>query len=158
MRLVAGASPIISFARAERLMLLQQVVSTLWIPDAVFQEIVVEGRPGATEVRQGGWIRRQAVMQTERVVALPRKLGRGEREAILLAEELQGILLVDEPSARQEAVRRNIPLLGSLSILREANLQGLIPEVKSHLDALRAAGFRISDVLYTRFLREMGES
>lgn len=63
MRLVADASPIISFARAERLMLLQQVVSTLWIPDAVFQEIVVEGRPGATEVRQGGWIRRQSCRQ-----------------------------------------------------------------------------------------------
>jgi predicted nucleic acid-binding protein len=158
MMLVADASPIISFARAERLKLLQQVVSTLWIPEAVFQEIVVEGKPGATEVRQGGWIRLQAVMQTERVVGLPRKLGRGEREAILLAEELQGILLVDEPSARQEAVRRNIPLLGSLSILREAKLQGLIPEVKSHLDALQATGFRISDALYARFLREMGES
>ena len=147
MILVADASPIISFARAERLMLLQQVVRTLWIPGAVFREIVVEGKPGAIEVRQGGWIRRQAVMQTERVGALPRKLGRGEREAILLAEELQGVLLVDEPSARQEAVRRNIPSLGSLSILREAKLQGLIPEVKSHLDALRATGFRISDAL-----------
>jgi predicted nucleic acid-binding protein len=158
MIIIADASPIISFARAERLMLLQQVVSTLCISDAVFREIVVEGKPGAIEVRQGGWIRLQAVRQTERVAALPRKLGRGEREAILLAEELQGVLLVDEPSARQEAVRRNIPLLGSLSILREAKLQSLIPEVKSHLDVLRATGFRISDALYNRFLRDMGES
>jgi predicted nucleic acid-binding protein len=113
MILVADASPIIAFARAERLVLLHQVVGALCIPDAAFQEIVVEGKPGVTEVRQGGWIRRQAVMQTERVGALPRKLGRGEREAILLAEELQGVLLVDEPSARQEAARRNVPLLAS---------------------------------------------
>jgi predicted nucleic acid-binding protein len=64
---------------------------------------------------------------------------------------------VDEPAARQEAARRNVPLLGSLSILREAKLQGMIPEVKSHLDALRATGFRARDALYARFLHDMGE-
>jgi predicted nucleic acid-binding protein len=157
MILVADASPIISFARAERLGLLHQVAGTLWIPDAVFQEIVVEGRPGATEVRQGQWLRRQAVMQTAHVGALPRKLGRGEREAIILAEELHGVLLVDDPAARQEAARRHVPVLGSLSILRTAKRHGLIPDVTSHLNALRATGFRISDELSTRFLRDMGE-
>jgi predicted nucleic acid-binding protein len=157
MILVADASPIITFARAERLWLLHQVAGTLWIPDAVFQEIVVEGRPGASEVRQGAWLRRQAVRQMARVGALPRKLGRGEREAIILAEELHGVLLVDDPAARQEAARRHVPVLGSLSILRTAKCHGLIPDVTSHLNALRATGFRISDELSTRFLRDMGE-
>jgi predicted nucleic acid-binding protein len=154
---VADASPIISFARAERLALLWQVVRELWIPDAVFQELTIEGKPGAAEVTRVRWVRRKTVVRKERVEALPRKLGRGEREAIILAEESQGVLLVDEPSARQEAARRNLTLLGSLGILREAKLQGIIQEVKSHLDALRDAGFRISDELYQRFLREMGE-
>jgi predicted nucleic acid-binding protein len=158
MILVADASPIISFARAERLGLLHQVVGTLWIPDAVWQEIVVEDRPGAVEIRQGGWLRRQAVVQMERVGALPRKLGRGEREAIILAEELHGMLLVDEPAARQEAARRHLAVLGSLSILRMAKRHGLIADVTSHLDVLRVTGFRISDELSTRFLRAMGEA
>ena len=158
MTLIADASPIITFARAERLWLLHQVVGTLWIPDAVWQEIVVEDRLGAVEMQQGSWLRWQAVVQRERVGALPRKLGRGEREAILLTEELHSALLVDDPAARQEATRRNIPVLGSLSILRTAKRHGLILEVTSHLNALRATGFRIHDELATRLLREMGEA
>ena len=154
---VSDASPIISFTIADRLTLLQQIVHELWIPDAVFAELIVEGKPGSRTYTDIEWIRQKAVVQRDRVGELPRKLGKGEREAIILAEELQGVLLVDEPSARQEAARRNLIVLGSLGILREAKLQGIIHEVKSHLDALRSSGFRISDVLYQRFLREMGE-
>ncbi len=154
---VSDASPIISFTLADRLTLLQQIVHELWIPDAVFEELTVEGKPGSGAYTGIGWIRQKAVVQKDRVGALPRKLGKGEREAIILAEELQGVLLVDEPSARQEAASRNLLFLGSLGILREAKRQGIIYEVTSHLNALRGFGFRISDDLYQRFLREMGE-
>lgn len=158
MTFVADAGPIISFARAGRLEFLRQVVGELWIPDAVFRELAVEGKPGSEEATRGEWIRRMPVMQQELVGSLPRRLGRGEREAIILAEELQGVLLVDEPAARQEAARRNLSFLGSLGILREAKLRGIIHEVKLHLDALQGSGFRISDELYHQFLREIGEA
>ncbi len=154
---VSDASPIISFTLADRLTLLQQIVHELWIPDAVFAELTVEGKPGWEAYTGIAWMRQQAVVHEDRVGALPRKLGKGEREAIILAEELQGVLLVDEPSARQEAARRNLIFLGSLGMLREAKLQGIIHEVRSHLDVLRGSGFRIGDDLYQRFLREMGE-
>ncbi|MCI0655516.1 MAG: DUF3368 domain-containing protein [Acidobacteria bacterium] len=65
---------------------------------------------------------------------------------------------MDDPSARQEAARRSLTVLGSLSILRTAKLHGFLPEVTSHLAALRATGFRIRDELATRLLREMGEA
>jgi predicted nucleic acid-binding protein len=82
----------------------------------------------------------------------------GRTGSLLLAEEFHGVLLVDDPAARQEAARRHLAVLGSLSILRTAKLRGLIPEVTSHLNALRATGFRIRDELSTRCLRDMGEA
>jgi len=51
---VADAGPLISFARADRLELLHQVVGELWIPEAVYQELVTQGagRPRAEEARE----------------------------------------------------------------------------------------------------------
>ena len=60
---VADAGPLISFALAGRLELLRQVVGELWIPEAVYQELVTKGadRPGAEEVSQGEWIKRKPI-------------------------------------------------------------------------------------------------
>ncbi len=157
---VADAGPIISFARAHRLDLLRQVVDELWIPEAVYQELVAKGagKPGAAEVSQGVWIKQRPVTQHTAPGTLPSTLGAGEREAIMLAQELDAVLLVDDPDARDIALRLGIPFLGSLGILREAKLQGFIPEVKPHLDALRTHRFRLSDTLYQTFLQQIGEA
>ncbi|HSF31240.1 MAG TPA: DUF3368 domain-containing protein [Candidatus Tectomicrobia bacterium] len=82
----------------------------------------------------------------------------GERETIVLAQELRAVLIVDDPDARDVAARLRIPFLGSLGILRDAKLQGIIAAVKLHVDALRAHQFGLSDVLYQTFLQQIGEA
>jgi predicted nucleic acid-binding protein len=141
---VADAGPIISFARAGRLELLRQVVGELWIPEAVYQELVIKGagRPGAEEAARGEWMKRQPITQQTAALALPSTLGDGEREAIMLAQELRAVLIVDDSDARDIALRLGISVLGSLGVLREAKLQRLISAVKPHLDALRQHHFR----------------
>lgn len=57
---VSDASPIISFTLADRLTLLQQIVHELWIPEAVFEELTVEGKPGSGAYTGMGWIRQKA--------------------------------------------------------------------------------------------------
>lgn len=160
MTFVADAGPIISFARAGRLELLHQVADELWIPEAVYQEVVTKGmgRPGAEEASQGIWIKRRSVTEHAGALEIPNTLGAGEREAIMLAQEVDAVLLVDDSDARDVAARLGIPFLGSLGILREAKLQGIIPAVKPHLDALRQHHFRLSDTLYQTFLHEIGEA
>jgi hypothetical protein len=156
---VADAGPIMSFARAERLELLRRVVGELWIPDAVYHEVVVTGagRPGAEETARGVWIKRKSIAEQAAVRDLPRQLGAGEREAIVLAQELGAVLIADDRDARDAAERLGIPFLRSLGILREAKLRGIIPTVKPHVDALREYGFRLDDVTYQTFLQQMGE-
>jgi predicted nucleic acid-binding protein len=160
MRFVADSGPIISFARADRLALVRDVVRELVIPDAVYHEVVTlgAGLPGAEEVSREDWITRRSLTSPLTALNLPGTLGDGEREAIALAHELSAVLIVDDADARDTALRLQVPVLGSLGLLREAKLQGIIPAVKPHLDALRQHEFRLSTTLYETFLEQMNEA
>ena len=58
---------------------------------------------------------------------------------------------------REEAIRRNIPLLGTAGILLRAKEQGRIAAVRPPLDAVRHAGLYLTDRLYRTVLRMAGE-
>ena len=160
MTMVADSGPILSFARANRLELLHQVVGDLTIPDAVHADIVVRGagKPGSQEVQRSSWIQRLSVRDRALIDRLPQKLHLGEREAIALAKARGEPLLVDEREARREAICQGITVIGSLRVLKEAKDRAIIPEVKRVLDELIAAGLYVSDALYQRFLQETGEA
>ena len=160
MSIVADSGPILSFARANRLELLHQIIGDLTIPDAIYEEIVIlgAGKPGSTEVQGASWIRHLPVRDRAFVDQLPPKLHLGEREAIVLAKVQGAVLLVDEREARRAALHQGITILGSLTILREAKTRGIIPHVRPILDELIAAGMYISEALYETFLRQLGEA
>jgi len=104
--IVSNASPLINLARLGKLELLRQLYGELMIPEAVWREVVVEGRgqPGAEEVEAATWIKRQAVRNTQLVRALEQNLGSGEAEAIALALETGAeLLLIDERLGRETA-------------------------------------------------------
>jgi len=156
---IADSGPIISFARAGFLDLLRGVLGELWIPGAVYEEIVVEGegKPGSEEVRQAEWIKRKEIEDKSKLELLALELGQGEKEAIVLAEELKAILIIDDRKARLEAERKGIQTIGSLWVVKEAKDKGLINKAKQAGDKLRDTGLRLKEELYHQFLREMGE-
>jgi predicted nucleic acid-binding protein len=157
--MVADTGPIIAFARIGRLDLLRQVVGELIIPHAVYEELTGRGqeRPGAAEVIRGEWIRRRIVGDQVRVAQLPPVLHAGEREAIILAEELLAQLLIDEQRGRNMATARGVTVLGSLRILIEAKRRGLIDRAQPLFDAMLAAGYWIDEELLPPFFQEIGE-
>jgi predicted nucleic acid-binding protein len=86
----------------------------------------------------------------------------GEREAILLAEELAklaiaklgaDLLLLDDLAGRREAQRRHFQVTGTLGLLRAAAEEGLLDfsEAVAHL---RRTNFHISQDLLDRLLRD----
>jgi predicted nucleic acid-binding protein len=156
---VADSGPIISFARAGLLDLLRGIIGELWIPGAVYEDIVVKGKgkPGSDEVRQAGWIKRKEIKDRIRLDLLAPELGLGEREAMVLTEELNGTLVIDDRKARQEAEKRGIQTVGSLWIVKEAKDKGLINKAKQAGDKLRDTGLRLKEELYHQFLKEMEE-
>src|SRR5690554_1473945 len=105
--IVSDSGPILSFARADQFNLLRAVVQELIVPQAVWDEIVVQGRrrPASRSVETANWIRLQQLSNPETAERLSERLHRGEREAIALAVELQAALLVDDSLAREMARR-----------------------------------------------------
>ena len=161
MHVVSNSSPLINLARIGKLTLLRELFGVLIVPDAVWQEVVVEGagQPGADEVRSAEWIQRQAVMNTQLVQALQQDLDAGEAEAIALSLELGAdLLLMDENLGRQTARHLGLRYVGLIGALVMAKRRGLISAVKPHLDLLRdIAGFRVDAALYDHVLKDQSE-
>jgi predicted nucleic acid-binding protein len=157
--IVADTGPLIAFARLERLDLLRQVVGELLIPEAVYEEMTrVRGRPGAADVERRDWIRQRVVRNQAAIATLPLMLHRGERQAIVLAEELEARLLIDERRGRALAAGRGLVVIGSLWVLAEAKRHGMIVRATPLVDALLAAGYWIDEDLVLPFLQEIGEA
>jgi predicted nucleic acid-binding protein len=159
---VSNTSPIIKLAAIGQLDLLRQLYTTIVIPAAVYNEIVVSGygQPGSHEVATEPWFVRHDVTAIMEVHALlGAGLGRGEAEAIILADEQHAsLLLIDEKRGRQVATSRSLALTGLLGVLLAAKRSGLISAVRPLLDALRmAAGFRVSPAVYASVLALAGE-
>lgn len=162
MSVVSNASALINLARIGKLTLLRELYGELIIPEAVWQEVVVEGagQPGADEVESATWIKTQAATNRQLVNALQQDLDAGEAEAIALTLEIGAeLLLMDEHLGRETARHLGLRYVGLIGALVEAKRRGLIRAVKTHLDALRdIAGFRVVDALYARVLQDEGEA
>ena len=63
MKVVADSSFLIALALIDTLPLLSQIFSQVFIPDAVYEEVVIRGTglPGAEEVAGAEWIKRVAI-------------------------------------------------------------------------------------------------
>lgn len=123
MTVISDASPIVNLARIEALQLLPNLYNTVVLPEAVWQEVVIEGegKPGANRVRTAAWCTKQAVDNRELVRALHQDLDAGEAEALALAVETnESVLLMDERHGRETAEHFNIPRVGLIGVLLEA--------------------------------------
>lgn len=161
MRVVSNASPLINLACIGMLDLLKQLYGEIYIPEAVWREVVVEGagQPGAEEVKEADWIRRRSVHNVSLVHALRQDLDAGESETIALALELEAdFLIMDERLGRDTARYFGLDFTGLIGVFIEAKRRGFITQIKDHLDEMRdIAGFRISNTLYERVLTDEDE-
>lgn len=154
--LVADAGPLIGLAKAHLLDLLHRLYSKVYVPQAVFEEVVArgKGRPGATEVSTASWIE---VCSPGNPLAHSEGLGKGEAEAIALAKELGADLLVDDRVARSRARQKKISCLTITRLLAMAYKAGLITEVKPVLERLEEEGFGVPQKDRQELLRYTGE-
>jgi len=135
---VSNSSPLIALERIGRLELLHGLFDErLAIPPAVAHEVYGNVEPPA-------WIRVLPVNAPLDGTSSP-TLGAGEREAIALAIERSATLIIlDDLPARRLAASRGLSVIGTVGLLLVAKRTGAIPAVVPLLDALAAAGFRLS--------------
>lgn len=162
MIVVANSSPLISLSAINSLHLLRSLYATIYIPLAVYQEVVVigKGKAGAKEVAGALWIRCRHV-QSARVVSelmVKTHLDEGESEAIVLAQELRAnLLIIDDQKARDCARELGISATGTMGILLLGKERGLISSVKALLDELVSMGVYLDAKTCSRILRKAGE-
>jgi uncharacterized protein len=157
---ISNTSPITNLAAIRQFDLLRYLYRRLFIAEAVWDELGTFGRswPGRSEVASATWIERREVRNVPVVEALRGDLDRGEAETIALALELSAdLVLMDEREGRHAAQRLGLRTVGVVGILLDAKRQGHLAELRPHLDALREAGFYLSQPVYRRGLELAGE-
>lgn len=147
---VADTSPLLNLSLIDRLDLLERQFPRVTVPEQVWTELE-EGEEGLDPLRtrrERGFLAVVPVERTDLFVEIAHELDLGETAAICYAiQEDADLLLVDERDGRRVARRHGIAVTGAIGVLlREARHGDL--DIEAELDALREAGFWISDDLY----------
>jgi len=154
LRAVVDSSSLIGLAQIEQFELLKDLFSEVCIPDAVYKEVVIEGKgePGSEETERAikdGWIIRKRAVDIIAVKALSSTLGEGESEVIVLCKEIESdFAVIDERTARAAAELMGINVIGLIGIIDLAIEKGFDINKKALVDILIESGFRISNRLY----------
>lgn len=148
MIVISDTTPINYLVLLQQAEALHELYGRVIVPQAVFDELQHERTPAVVKE----WIAQRPSWVEVRQVSAPsdtalEKLDEGEREAIILAEQLRAdALIMDERDGAREAERRNLRVTGTLGVLDEAAARGLLnlPEV---IERLRHTSFRASPAL-----------
>lgn len=144
MLVIADNTPLRYLILLEVVDILPALYGRIIIPPAVLQELQHPRTPPlvrATMANLPAWL---AIVQTTGIAdAALAELDAGERDAILLAQELHAdVLLIDEGDGYGEATQRGIRCLRTIGLLEQAGLRGLL-DLSETIARLRQTNFRI---------------
>ena len=172
MELVFDATPLVYLARSGGLRVLKDLKTRIFVPKAVYEEVVVAGRrygkPGAelvdTYVREGVI----SVRESSRRIGIARlgagsskdfasPLGKGEADVLALAQELGCTAIMDEQVGRSVARLHGIGVHGTVYILALGFRAGSLTKsgVVSIFKRMVSEGWRISVEDYPSILEEL---
>ena len=161
---VSNSTPLIGLSIVGHLELLREFYGEVWIPPAVWQEVVEAGQglAGSGEVSAAvaaGWRRVVVPPDQQLDQQLKQELDAGEAEAIALAvTSAAEVLAIDERAGRQMTQNYNLNIIGTVGLLTRAAQEGRISSLRDDLDRLRQIGFRISNYLYRNALNTLEQS
>ena len=131
MIVVSDTTPLISLLKIGKVYLLEELFGRIFIPQAVFSELVVDKRfiKEADIIRNNSQIEVKEVGSLEAVDILRRATGLdiGESEAIVLADELRAdVLLMDEAKGRNVSKDLGHNVMGTIGIIMVAYEENLL--------------------------------
>lgn len=104
------------------------------------------------------WVEIVAVTDKYRQKILEMQIDKGESSAIALALEIPDCLLIlDDYKARKIADKLGLSFTGTIGVIIQAKLRGIIPSIKPVLEKLRQTNFRLSIDIEMQALKEAGE-
>lgn len=163
MLVVSDAGPVRYLTLIGHIEKLHVLYGDVAIPEGVARELSHPNTPESVRLFVATppvWLSVRKVLGSDPQLDL---LGLGEREAIFLAGQLQAdLFLCDDLLARKLAIARNLRVIGTLGVLRDAATRHLL-DISAALRQLRTqTNFRASEDLYAKLLeevrREIGQS
>lgn len=157
MKVVSNTTPIISLASIGRLSLLPELFNTIYIPQAVYNEIKYKKSYGYQEIDKPCF-EVMSIQGNAYLGFLLNELDQGEAEAIFLAKEMAAdMLIIDERMGYKIAQSQQLYCIGTLTVLAVAKQKHLISQVKPLLDEMIQKGRWYSESVVRQFLKEIDE-
>lgn len=153
--MISNATPLILLSRINQLELLKKTFSRIFIPPAVKEEVLVEGKPGTKRIQEAlkdGWLIVQKPKQAGII-----GLGKGEEEAIALAKEKKGRLLIDDRGGIKAAQFYGVETIRSTTVFFIAAKKKIIkPEqITVLLNELIQEGYYIKPEEYAFLISQL---
>ena len=145
MNVISNTSPLIGFAKIERLPLLQQLFQQILIPQKVYDEFFDECTAGEASHFNAVAHNFIQVVKVEQLSAFSRRLDRGEQEVLTLAlEERADFVILDDRKAFNEALELHLSVVSTRTVLTFAEERGLIPSYQQIQEELRRNQFYVT--------------
>ncbi|MGH8064491.1 MAG: DUF3368 domain-containing protein [Candidatus Entotheonellia bacterium] len=151
--IVCDSGPFIHLATINNFFLLQRYFQSIATIQEVYDEVVTQGSnlPGSQELAAAcemGFVRLIEIGNHQWVAELrqsaPPKVSDVDVKVFALAIQQQLPLLSDDEPLREFAKTQGRTVSGSIGVLIQARLDGVIPALKPLLDQLIAAGFHLN--------------
>lgn len=153
MIIVSNTSPINYLVLIDHINLLPELFQQIIIPQDVYSELSDASAPAPVQAwiaTPPNWLTVQSVSQPSDAIA--DLLDPGEREAVLLTQELKAnLILLDDMKARRTATERGLVITGTLGILDQAATMKLV-DLAAAVQSLQNTSFWASDSLFQKLL------
>jgi len=157
--IVSDTSPLLNLALVDRLDILESQFDAVTAAERVWDELAAgeEGLDALRDLHEREFLRIVEVDRTSLFVEFAVELDEGEAAAIAHAVENDAdLLLVDEREGRRVARRHDLDVTGVVGVLLRGAHDGSV-DIERELDALRDAGFWLSDELYAEIVESARE-
>ncbi|HTF28073.1 MAG TPA: DUF3368 domain-containing protein, partial [Flavitalea sp.] len=134
-------------------------IDCLHLLNSLYKQVITTPEVAAEyKKRLPGWVDVIAVQNRELLYTYAEKVDIGEASAMALASEIKAdLLIIDDGEGRKFAKTLQLNIIGTVGVILNAKLHGIITEAKPYLIRIQQTNFRISDWLIGQILKDAGE-
>jgi predicted nucleic acid-binding protein len=147
--IISDTSCLILLDKIGELEILNKLFGTIITTSEVANEFG-QPLPSWVEIKQPSDNNYQSIIQAS--------VDKGEASAIALAIELDDcLLIIDDLKGRKFANQLGLTIIGTIGVIVDAKLAGIIPSIKPILSKIKSTNFRITEQLEALILKRSGE-